>query len=103
MTVDARIRMVIAEKDWQNRVVQEARLKGWWVFHDHDSRRNAAGFPDLVLLKPPRLLFVELKTETGALKPAQRQVLRLLGLVPQVEVHLWRPSDEKEMSECLAW
>jgi hypothetical protein len=41
-----------------------------------------AGLPDrMVLLPDRRLYFVELKTETGKLRPAQHMVRRKLGLL----------------------
>ncbi len=55
----------------QQLLTDAAELNGWLVFHDNDSRRNAAGFPDLVLVKPPRVLFLELKSEIGRVRPEQ--------------------------------
>lgn len=84
---------VVPERDFQATVVDLAVLKGWRAWHDNDSRRNAAGLPDLILLRPPRLLFVELKTERGRIQPEQQQWIDELGRCPGVEVHLWRPGD----------
>lgn len=49
-------------------VIEAARLFGWThCYHTHDSRHSAAGWPDVVLVRPAttgafgRALFVELK------------------------------------------
>ena len=47
-------------------VVDLARTLGWRVYHTYDSRRSQPGFPDLVLVRE-RILFLELKSETGKL------------------------------------
>lgn len=85
--------MAVTERDWQAKVEHLAELYGWWPFHVRDSRTvTAAGWPDLVLLKPPRVLFLELKTATGRLRPEQVKVLRGLADSGQ-EVGVFRPTD----------
>jgi hypothetical protein len=93
---------VVTEKQWQNTVVELAEWLGWWVFHDHDSRRNQAGFPDLCLVRPPRVAFVELKRESGRLTPTQTEVLGLLEACPGVETMVARPSDWSALVEWLS-
>jgi hypothetical protein len=44
------------------------------------------------MLRPPRAIDVEVKTEKGRLSKDQREVLDLLAACGQV-VFLWRPSD----------
>lgn len=90
-----------SERAFQASVVDLAELRHWRVWHDQDSRRNAAGMPDLILLRPPRLLFVELKTDRGRLRPEQREWLDELGRCPGVEVHVWRPGDWPTIEEVL--
>lgn len=91
----------ISETDWQERVETESALLGWWSWHDNDPRRNRSGWPDLVLVRPPRILFVELKTENGRLSSRQRVVLGMLARCPGVEVYVWRPSDEDDVRRIL--
>lgn len=93
---------VVTEAQWQNTVVEAAELFGWWLFHDHDPRRNQAGFPDLVLIRPPRVVFVELKRETGKVSKAQAEVLGLLADCPGVESRVARPSDWPSLVEWLS-
>jgi hypothetical protein len=63
-------------------------------------RTSGAGWPDLVCVRPPRLIFAELKSETGALRPRQCEWLDVLRLLPQVEVFVW-PADWDELVETL--
>ena len=82
----------MSERQFMGKVEQLAEYCGWWVWHDNDSRRNRAGWPDLVLLRPNRLIFAELKTETGRLTDEQRRILSMLKMAGQ-EVYVWRPMD----------
>jgi hypothetical protein len=81
-----------SEKEFQEKVIRSAHLLGWKHYHTHDSRRSPEGFPDLLLVKVPKLIFAELKSEKGKPTPAQTGWLTLLKLCHQ-EVFLWRPSD----------
>lgn len=92
----------VSERDFQRSVIELAKTLGWKVGHFHDSRRqvrpnvfvgdkDAAGFPDLVLIRRDRLLFAELKTERGKLSPKQLEWLGLLELAEQW-TYVWRPS-----------
>lgn len=90
----------VTEKDFMAAVVQFAKLSGWLVYHPYDSRRSPAGFPDLVLVRGPWILYVELKTERGKLSKEQEgwlAVLRRAGAV----VRVWRPSNWPEIEEVL--
>jgi hypothetical protein len=62
------------------------------AFHDTDSRRNSPGLPDLVLLHPEtgQLLFVELKSATGRIRPEQQQWIDALHRGGHT-VRVWRP------------
>jgi len=93
---------VVTEASWQQTVVDLAELTGWWVYHNPDSRRSTPGFPDLVLIRAPRVMFLELKRETGRLSTAQREVLAELEVCPGVEVHVARPSQWASLVEWLS-
>ena len=41
----ARGAALVPEKAFQQAVLDYARLMGWMVYHSHDSRHSAAGFP----------------------------------------------------------
>lgn len=82
----------ITEKTFMAQVIRLARLFGWRHYHTHDSRRSAAGFPDLVLVRGPRLIFAELKTDTGKLSLDQQAWLLTLGGAGAT-ARVWRPRD----------
>ena len=91
----------VSEKQFQAQVLQLAKLSGWLTYHTHDSRRSQAGFPDLVLVRPPAILFAELKSETGRVRPEQAAWLEALGGCRTVGARLWRPGDWPEIEETL--
>jgi hypothetical protein len=91
----------VTERDWQATVIDLAHLNRWTVFHVPDSRGMTAGLPDLILIRPPELLFVELKTEHGRLRPAQTVVLDALTDCG-CECHVWRPHDQDRATQRLA-
>lgn len=91
----------LSERDWQQLVVDVARLHRWDVYHTYDSRRSPAGFPDLLLTRPPELMFVELKTATGKVTAPQLAFLDRLERC-HLEVHVWRPQDEERAFARLA-
>ena len=48
------------------------------------------GWPDLTLIRPPRLVFAEIKGPRTPITPQQAQVLDWLGRCDGVEAYLWR-------------
>jgi len=87
----------MTEAELQRLVTEAAEMAGWLVFHDNDSRRNVAGFPDLVLVKPPRVAFVELKSETGRLRAEQTTWLEALEVCETVSSGVVRPSTADQL------
>lgn len=85
--------LALTEKQWMAQVVDLARTFRWAHYHPYLSIRSARGWPDLALVRPPRVILVELKSETGKVTPAQEEWLALLRECPGLEVYLWRPSD----------
>lgn len=83
----------LTEREFQRQVLDLALILGWTVYHPALSKWSERGWPDLALVRPPRLLFAELKRETGKTTEHQDRWLGLLAGVPGIEVHLWRPSD----------
>ena len=110
------------ERAFQAAVIELAQRLGWRVAHfratrtvDRQGRHrwqtpvdgDGAGFPDLVLARAGRILFVELKTDRGRLSPAQaewRDVLELAAWEAPgvVRVRVWRPRDWPEIELELA-
>ncbi len=102
----------LTEAELQQKITDRAELLGWMVYHTYDSRRSAAGFPDLVLARAGRVLFVEVKAEKGRLSVTQAKWLSELGIgKPSIqseynhrshEVYVWRPSDMAWIEDVLA-
>lgn len=101
-----------SEKAFQSAVLELAALQGWKCAHFHDSRRqikpgvfvgdaSAAGFPDLVLVRGTRVVFVELKREKGRVTQQQREWLDVLEAA-LAEVYLWKPKDWDQIEKVLA-
>lgn len=103
------------EKQFQASVVRYAELMGWRTWSDRATNRrrrcpgcgawtagarNAAGLPDLILVRRPRLVWVELKSDRGTLRPEQTVWLEELRASGQ-EVYLWRPSDWETIERVL--
>jgi len=88
----------MTERELQNNIVAMARTLGWMPYHPYDSRRSEPGYPDLTMIHADtgRLIFAELKTAKGRLRPAQIEWLGALREVARdrgLEVYEWRPSD----------
>ena len=102
--------MSLTERQWQRQVLDAARYCGWLRAHFRPAQTargwrtpvegDGAGFPDLVLVRGHRLLFVELKSDRGRVSPAQQAWLDALRRA-SVEVHVWRPSDWARVEEVL--
>ena len=91
----------LTEAAFQAQVVQYARLMGWKVFHPWISIKSAAGFPDLVLVRPPRLVFAELKRDGKEPTPAQVEWLNALQECG-VEVYVWHPAGWERIERILS-
>ena len=92
----------LSERDFQKQVLDLARLRGWLVAHTYDSRlATGTGYPDLTLCRQGRIIFAELKTELGRLRPEQKVWLEALRSVVGVEVYTWKPHDWADIERIL--
>lgn len=91
------------EKALQEKVEAVAAGLGLLTWHDRDSRRNAPGFPDLVIVGRT-VLWVELKSDTGTIKPAQLEWCVRLQAAGAM-YRLWKPRDwfSGEILQTLTW
>jgi hypothetical protein len=80
----------ISEREFLQQVVELAALRGWLHLHlrpamTRDSWRTpisgplGKGFPDLMLVRGERILFIELKRDGAKPTPEQVEVLGILG------------------------
>lgn len=91
----------------QRQVVEYARLTRHLVFHDYDSRRNARGLPDLLIVPTrrvanPTMFFWELKSTEGELTKEQLEWLEALKRIKHVEARVIRPNDLAYVQDRLA-
>ncbi len=104
----------ITETEFQAQVVRAARMFRWMVSHMTLPQRSEPGVPDLLMVRPPRVIFAELKSETGRLDARQRYSPRTGRALPNqkdwkdalegcigVEYFLWKPSNWDEIVEVL--
>lgn len=104
-----RIIRTITESEWQKTVQQMLTATGWLWYHAPDNRPGAngriqgikAGFPDLVAVRGNRVLYLELKRETGRTSPDQLRWLTALTDAGQ-EAHVFRPSDVARVAQLIA-
>lgn len=67
------------EIDLQAKIERFCRQSGFYFFHDRSRECNAKGFPDLVIALPAgRVVWMELKSAKGRLRPEQKQVRLML-------------------------
>lgn len=103
------------EADFQRQVLEAATRLGWRTAHFRPAQNargqwrtpvagDGKGFPDLVLVRD-RIIFAELKTDSGRVRPDQRDWLDALSMATidtagcmecggaPVDVVVWRPRD----------
>jgi len=88
------------EAEWHRQVEQIAGLCRWTKYHTRDSRGSDEGFPDLILLRPPRWVVAELKKMGEDPTAEQLEWLRLFAACG-AETFVWRPSDFDQVSTVL--
>ena len=85
------------EADFQSDVLELLTLTGWKHHHETDSRKTAAGWPDIFACHPSRGVFwAELKV--GRNKPSDAQWAWLNALeVAGERAFVWRPESWDEI------
>lgn len=81
----------VRETPFRQDIQTLAKLRHWLWYHTYDSRRSTPGFPDLVLIKAPRMLLIECKTETGTVTTDQHEWLDQASRCTQISAEVWRP------------
>jgi hypothetical protein len=97
--------LAMSEAQLQRAITDLTRWLGLLTFHSGDSRRDScAGFPDLVIAGQGGVIWREIKSERGRLRPEQLDWLSRLAQ-GGADAAIWRPSDmtsgriEKELKQ----
>lgn len=93
-------RWKVTEAQFQSQIRQAALLYQWAFYHTHDSRRSDAGFPDCIMVRPPRLIVAELKVDGKDATPGQQWWLDLFARAG-AETYVWHPSEMDKIMEIL--
>lgn len=91
----------MTEKELRQSIVRAAREFGWRVYFTWSSMHSPAGFPDLTMVRNSRLIFAELKTDSGKVTPDQEAWMTALRTSGRCEVYLWRPTDLEDAYKLL--
>jgi hypothetical protein len=100
-----------SEEDLLNAILELAKLRRWRSFHARPATTakgfrtaiagDGAGFPDLLLVRSPRLIVAELKRQDAPAELPLSQRAWLAAFHGLAERHVWRPSDLHEIAEIL--
>lgn len=106
----------LSEAAFQDQVISVAHGYGWKVAHfrkvcvyrrdrsiywETPVAADGKGFLDLELVKPPRVLKVELKVGDNTTTPEQEDWIALYAGCPGVECHVWWPVHWLQIVEAL--
>src|SRR6266567_6912459 len=80
------------ERELQENVRQLCAGLGLFHYHPHNSARSEPGWPDSVIIGPRKVIFRELKSQSGTVTPEQARVGQMLQRAGQ-SWKVWRPSD----------
>ena len=96
----------MTEAELQETIEDFLRSRGWLVYHAVTAQGSEPGLLDIVAVRPPRVLFLELKSSKGRLDtrvrytrkgrrrlPTQREWFTALSECPGVETYLVSPKD----------
>ena len=100
-----------SEADLQKHVIELAELRGWRVYHARPAQTGkgwrtpvgsdtSVGFPDLVAARGKKVMWRELKSDTGRLTPGQ-EIWRDVLVGAGEDWAVWRPSMLDQILEVL--
>ena len=101
----------IKERDFQLAIWREAEANGWkchYVYLTAQRLANGsyrgtgtAGWPDVVAVRGPQMYAIEVKSESGTVKPEQREWIAALNGVPGITAMVVKPRDAQAVMEAL--
>ncbi len=107
----------ISEAEWQTVVIDLAHAFGYRCVHWRPARVLRDGietyetpvggdgkdFPDCIFFKKDHpVIYAELKSEDGKVRPGQQEWLELIASCSMAEAFLWKPSDYEEVIRVLS-
>ena len=94
------MKITVREKYFSQQVVDLAKILNWKVYRCWLSIHSPAGFPDLTMCRGERLIFAELKSDSGKVSLKQEEWLDALKIT-KAEVYVWYPGDFDQIAEIL--
>lgn len=99
-----------SETEFQRWIIDTAKRCGWRYSHTYRALMQdgqwrttcSTGWPDLVLVRGPRIVFMEVKAKTGRIDPAQDAWLDTLAEIPCAEVWVVDPTMSADVLRTLA-
>lgn len=112
LTEKERVLRTVTEKTWTKQVVELGKTFGWTIHHTLTAWGKSGkpitlqgdkGMPDLLMIKPPRVVFIELKRQgVNRMTPEQEAWMELLKACPGVEAYIFRPGDVDKVAGVLS-
>ena len=101
----------LSEEQWQRQVEGALDAFGWWYFHipptvlvcPHGTRIYRGirkGIPDICAIRPPYMIWLELKTERGHVSAEQKRVMDMLRACGLIALHA-RPRDREQVLQLI--
>ena len=92
---------LITEAELREQIRDLSKIFGWKFWFCWTSIHSPKGMTDLILVRPPRIVFAELKRDSGKLTESQGEWALLLKACPGVEYYCWRPNEFERILEIL--
>lgn len=100
------------ERFFQAQIIELARILGYRVAHFRPAQNargdwrtpvaaDGKGFPDLVLTGRGKVIFAELKTDSGVLTAEQKEWIQALRDAGHAHVYVWKPKHMDEIRTIL--
>jgi hypothetical protein len=100
----------VTEAQFLEQVLQLAKIFGWRTAPFRPAKTthgwrtavqgDGKGFPDLVLVRPPQIIFAELKSAKGSIGPEQAEWLTDIDGC-DIPAYVWRPRDLDDIAQIL--
>lgn len=93
---------ILSERAWQSILQDALTREGWGWNHIYRMRTasgqwrtstTAVGWPDLVAIRPPHILALEVKADRGVIAPEQIEWLKRFAAIPTGLAWVLRPKD----------